>query len=150
MAHAFKIKRKCHVVLCVPLSCHTVCHMHYACKEHLPSSMATQLFLFFFKYAHLSPPFQIFSFHIHHSFSHITLKYVFQYTFDDSNYQKKKPILFFSTVKPQKIQLWNTKTFEHFRRSLIRWLDREIADGKRIRRIDKLVTYQDWKIIIML
>lgn len=54
---------------------------------------------------------------------------------------KRKINLIYSTVKsPMKIQLWNTETFEHLQRSLIRWLDVDNTNGENIRRIKRLVT----------
>ena len=43
-----------------------------------------------------------------------------------------------------KILLWNTETFERLNRSLIRWLNGDIVDGEKIRRIQMFVTvYND-------
>lgn len=47
----------------------------------------------------------------------------------------------FSTTKPaMKIRLWNVQTFEHLQRTLIRWLDGDILEGEKIRKIERLVT----------
>lgn len=48
--------------------------------------------------------------------------------------------MFSPTKPPMKIQLWNVQTFEHLQRSLIRWLDGDILEGEKIRRIERLVT----------
>ena len=47
----------------------------------------------------------------------------------------------FSILKPSiKIRLWHTQTFERLKMSLIRWLDGEIQEGEKIRRIVRLVS----------
>lgn len=84
-----------------------------------------------------SPPY-----HFHPSFN-----YLLQIFFKISCYIIKRNVnLIYSAVKPPiKIRLWNTETFEHLQRSLIRWLDGYIADGEKIRRIQRLVTVYNYK-----
>lgn len=54
---------------------------------------------------------------------------------------KRNPVIVFSPTKPpMNIRLWNVQTFEHLQRSLIRWLDIDILEGEKIRRIERLVT----------
>lgn len=38
------------------------------------------------------------------------------------------------------IQLWNIETFEHLNRTLMCWLDEDIAEGEKIKRIQKFDT----------
>ena len=53
--------------------------------------------------------------------------------------QKQNADVIFSAVAaPVQIRLWNTDTFERLNRTLNSWLDGEIADGERIRRIQWL------------
>ena len=53
-------------------------------------------------------------------------------------------LIYMAVKSPMKIRLWNTKTFEHPQWSLISWLDGDIADGEKIRRIQRLATvYND-------
>lgn len=40
-----------------------------------------------------------------------------------------------------KMHFWNIQNFEQLQRSLNRWLDEEINDEKRIRNIERLVSY---------
>ena len=54
---------------------------------------------------------------------------------------KRNADLIFSAVQPpMKIRLWNVDTFEHLNRTLNHWLDGDIADCKRIVRIQWLDT----------
>ena len=56
-------------------------------------------------------------------------------------YMKRDAELIFSPVKPpMKIKLLNTQTFEHLHRHLEGWLGEEIAQGEKIRKIERLVT----------
>ena len=54
---------------------------------------------------------------------------------------KQNADLIFSVVaSPIKIRLWNIDSFERLNRTLNSWLDGEIGDGERIRRIQWLVS----------
>lgn len=52
---------------------------------------------------------------------------------------KRNTNLIFLAVQPLiEIRLWNIESFEPLNRTLNHWLDGEIADGERIRRIQLL------------
>lgn len=61
-----------------------------------------------------------------------------------SHIVKRNATLVFSATKPpMNIRLWGVQTFEHLQRSLIRWLDGDIPEGEKIRRVQRLVTSCD-------
>lgn len=50
--------------------------------------------------------------------------------------------VFFSATKaPIKIRLWNIQTVEYLDRSLKLWLDGEINEGEKIKKIERFVSY---------
>lgn len=56
-------------------------------------------------------------------------------------FMKRDATLFFSATKPPlMIKLWNTQTFEQLQRHLIGWLDGNILEGEKIRKIERQVT----------
>jgi hypothetical protein len=55
--------------------------------------------------------------------------------------QKRNADVIFSAVAaPIQVRLWNTDTFERLNRTLYSWLEGEIGEGERIRRIQWLVS----------
>ena len=50
-------------------------------------------------------------------------------------------VCFSATKAPIKMRLWNIQTLEHLERSLKMWLDGEINEGEKIRKIERLVSY---------
>jgi hypothetical protein len=55
--------------------------------------------------------------------------------------QKRNADVIFSAVAaPILVRLWNTDTFEHLNRTLYSWLEGEIGEDERIRRIQWLVS----------
>ena len=52
-------------------------------------------------------------------------------------------VIFSATKPPVKIKLWNTQTFEHFQRHLIRWLEGDIPEGEQIRKIERHITVRN-------
>ena len=55
--------------------------------------------------------------------------------------QKQSADVIFSAVAaPVQIRLWNTNMFERLNRMLYSWLEGEIGEGERIRRIQWLVS----------
>ena len=53
-------------------------------------------------------------------------------------HKRNADLIFLAVHPPIKIQLWNIESFERLNRTLNRWLDGEIAEGERIRRIQWL------------
>ena len=55
-------------------------------------------------------------------------------------HKRNADLIFFVVASPIKIRLWNIDSFERLNRTLNSWLDGEIGDGERIRRIQWLVS----------
>lgn len=50
-------------------------------------------------------------------------------------------VCYSATKPPKKMFFWNIQSFEHLERSLKSWLDREINDERKIRSIERFVSY---------
>ena len=54
--------------------------------------------------------------------------------------KRNADVIFFVVAAPIQVRLWNTDMFERLNRTLYSWLEGEIGEGERIRRIQWLVS----------